>query len=151
MLNKAGKSKKLLYKEKSQPPPTRRGKKGGSQTTKMQPTWLKNAYQINKLNYLQSRPQKARSGTHHTSQTSRMTSTITINHTMQKKVHWHTIEFSDIITTTTTRSLLSSPSLSKRLGITYSPIQSMSNPWRKIHPNHNLVNLTANSLRPGLI
>ncbi|AMO87772.1 hypothetical protein WM42_0009 [Corynebacterium simulans] len=26
-----------------------------------------------------------------------MTSTITINHTMQKKVHWHTIEFSDII------------------------------------------------------
>ncbi|MFS0024573.1 hypothetical protein ACL1I3_13795, partial [Corynebacterium striatum] len=51
--------------------------KGGSQTTKNDSRNL-NAYQINKLNYLQSRPKKARSGTHHTNQTPSPVSTITI-------------------------------------------------------------------------
>ncbi|MCG7248707.1 hypothetical protein MHK03_12440, partial [Corynebacterium simulans] len=57
ILNKAGYPKKLLYKEKSQPPPTRRGKnKGGQSNHKNAANMTINAYQINKLNYLQSRP-----------------------------------------------------------------------------------------------
>ncbi|MFR9715045.1 hypothetical protein ACL1CA_15985, partial [Corynebacterium striatum] len=77
ILNKAGKSKNYYTKKNHDHPQPDGAKKGGSQTTKNDSRNL-NAYQTNKLNYLQSRPKKARSGTHHTNQTPSPVSTITI-------------------------------------------------------------------------
>ncbi|MFW9044737.1 hypothetical protein ACOI92_07715, partial [Corynebacterium striatum] len=55
ILNKAGKSKNYYTKKNHNHPQPDGAKKGGSQTTKNDSRNL-NAYQINKLNYLQSRP-----------------------------------------------------------------------------------------------
>ncbi|MFS0010227.1 hypothetical protein ACL1HK_06815, partial [Corynebacterium striatum] len=57
ILNKAGKSKNYYTKKNHNHPQPDGAKKGGSQTTKNDSRNL-NAYQTNKLNYLQSRPQK---------------------------------------------------------------------------------------------
>lgn len=56
-LNKAGKSKNYYTKKNHNHPQPDGAKKGGSQTTKNDSRNL-NAYQTNKLNYLQSRPKR---------------------------------------------------------------------------------------------
>ena len=57
ILNKAGKSKNYYTKKNHNHPQPDGAKKGGSQTTKNDSRNL-NAYQTNKLNYLQSRPKR---------------------------------------------------------------------------------------------
>ncbi|MFS0134453.1 hypothetical protein ACL1GO_12855, partial [Corynebacterium striatum] len=70
----------------------------GSQTTKNDSRNL-NAYQINKLNYLQSRPHQKGPIRHTPHQPNTQLSQHNHDHHKVVKVHWHTIEFSDIITT----------------------------------------------------